>query len=84
MPAAARIEYWRSRYIYFQKHYSRLVSGVLHAGFGLRLLVDWLVSGLLTVLTLGACPRWRQRWLTHTALWRWHLKGCPAEMGLPR
>ena len=82
--AAARIEYWRSRYIYFQKHYGRLVSGVLHAGLGLRLLVDWLVSGLLTVLTLGACPRWRQRWLTHTALWRWHLKGCPAEMGLPR
>ena len=84
MPAAARIEYWRSRYLYFQKYYGPIACSALRAGLCLRLLVDWLVSGLLTVLTLGASARWRQRWITQTALWRWHLKACPVEMGLPR
>ncbi len=84
MPAATRIEYWRSRYAYFQKHRCPLTRGVLRAGLCLRLLADWLASGLLAALAPGGSPRWRQRWLTHTALWRWHLKGCPAEMGLPR
>lgn len=84
MPSAARIEYWRSRYIYFQKHYGRLARGVLHAGLCFRLLMDWLMSGLATGLTLGAATRWRQRWQTQSAIWRWQLSGRPDTMGLPR
>jgi GT2 family glycosyltransferase len=83
-PLAARIEYWRSRYLYFQKHHGRVARGVLQAGLGLRLLVDWLVNGLLTVLTLGRSVRCRERWLICAALWRWHLSGRPDTMGLPR
>jgi len=81
---AARIEYWRSRYLYVQKHYGRLPRGVLRAGLLLRLLVSWLVSGLLTGLTLGRLKHSRERWRICTALWRWHLSGRPDSMGLPR
>jgi GT2 family glycosyltransferase len=56
---AARIEYWRSRYAYFAKHRS-LVCIALRCGLPLRLVVDSAVSGLLTAVTLGQSPRWRE------------------------
>ena len=84
LPAAARVEYWRSRYAYFRKNCGGFTLGMLRVGLCVRLLVDWLVQGLLAAATLGRAPRWRQRWGIATALWRWHLHGCPREMGLPR
>ncbi|HEY5911270.1 MAG TPA: glycosyltransferase family 2 protein [Verrucomicrobiae bacterium] len=83
-PAAARIEYWRSRYAYFEKNHSRSVCGLVRMGLALRLAVDWLASGLLALLTFGRSPRWREKWRTNTALGLWHLRGCPAGAGLPR
>ena len=59
-PAAARIEYWRSRYAYFAKHRSPAVVMVLRCGLLLRLLVDSAVSGALAVLTLGQSRRWKE------------------------
>ena len=82
--AAARIEYWRSRYAYFAKHTSRPVRAVLLCGLLARLLVDSLVSGLLTALTLGQSHRWRERFVVHRALLAWHLQGLSKEAGLPR
>ena len=83
-PLAARIEYWRSRYLYFQKHHGRLSRGMLQAGLCIRLLVNWLMNGLVTVLTLGLSAHCRERWRICTALWRWHLSGRPDTMGIPR
>ena len=82
--AAARIEYWRSRYAYFAKHTSRPVRVVLFCGLLARLLVDSLVSSLLTLLTLGQSRRWREKFAVHRGLLVWHLRGRPASMGLPR
>jgi GT2 family glycosyltransferase len=84
MSVAARIEYWRSRYAYFQKNCGPLARGLLRGGLCARLLADWLASGLLVLATLGSSPRWRQKWRVNNALWLWHLRGCPARMGLPR
>jgi hypothetical protein len=84
MGAAARVEYWRSRYIYFQKHRRPFARGLLRGGLCARLLADWLAGGLLVLATLGCSPRWRQKWRVTNALWLWHLRGCPARMGLPR
>jgi GT2 family glycosyltransferase len=81
---AARIEYWRSRYAYFAKHGSLLTRGILRCGLLSRLLVDSLVSGLLTAVTLGQSRRWNRKFLVHRALLWWHLQGCPLESGLPR
>jgi GT2 family glycosyltransferase len=83
-PAAARIEYWRSRYLYFAKHHGLVSRIVLRVGLLARLFIDTLFSGLTVLLTVGAAARPRSRWQTHSALWRWHLRGCPADMGLPR
>jgi GT2 family glycosyltransferase len=83
-PAAARIEYWRSRYLYFGNHHAVLTRAILRTGLLIRLFIDSLVSGLSVLLTLSKSARSRSRWHTHAALWRWHLRGCPADMGLPR
>ncbi len=83
-PVSVRIEYWRSRYAYFRKNAGPLTCALVRAGLCLRLLLDWLTSGLLVVATAGQSPRWRHRWELTSALWRWHLRNCPVEMGLPR
>jgi GT2 family glycosyltransferase len=82
--AAARIEYWRSRYAYFAKHRSPMVCIVLRCGLLLRLIVDSAVSGFLTALTFGKSRQWREKLAVHRALLLWHLRGCPDGAGLPR
>ncbi|MDE3067836.1 MAG: glycosyltransferase family 2 protein [Verrucomicrobiota bacterium] len=82
--AGARIEYWRSRYVYFAKNHRALTRVILAAGLWLRLLVDLFAAGILTLLTPGRNDRWRSRWRICSALAIWHLRGCPAETGLPR
>jgi len=82
--AAARIEYWRSRYAYFAKHRNPAVRLALRCGLLLRLLVDSAVSGILAAATLGQSRRWREKFAVHRALLLWHLQGCPDGAGLPR
>lgn len=82
--AAARIEYWRSRYIYFAKNYGVLTRLVLFAGLLVRLFVDWMVAMLFVLVTLGKNARWRSRFQICSALADWHLCGCPPEKGLSR
>lgn len=83
-PAPARIEYWRSRYAYFAKNHSAIIGVLLRAGLWVKLLANWVSSGLLMALTFGQSERWRGAWRTNAALLEWHLKGCPKEAGLPR
>ncbi len=80
----ARIEYWRSRYLYFAKNHGLGARLMLATGLAVRLLADWLSSGLMTLITLGKSETWRERLRVHTALLRWHLFGRPQHMGLPR
>jgi GT2 family glycosyltransferase len=82
--AAARIEYWRSRYRYFAKNFGPAPCAALRVGLLLRLFMDWLVALLLTMVTLGKNSRWRSRWRICSALAGWHLCGCPHKTGLPR
>jgi hypothetical protein len=82
--AAARIEYWRSRYAYFAKNQSPLTRSILTAGLMTRLLLDWLAALLLVLVTFGQSGRWRLRCRVCTALVGWHLCGRPAKAGLPR
>jgi GT2 family glycosyltransferase len=82
--AGARIEYWRSRYAYFAKNHGWLTGVVLRVGLLARLGVNWLSSGIVALLTLGTSARWRNKWTVNSALCAWHLRGCPADQGLPR
>lgn len=81
---AARIEYWRSRYAYFVKNHRLPTRLVLAVGLCLRLWFNLLAAGLCTLATLGRNARWQSRWRVCTELIGWHLRGCPAEQGLPR
>jgi GT2 family glycosyltransferase len=83
-PATVRIEYWRSRYEYFRKNCGGLAYGLLRVGLCVKLFLDWLASGVAVAATAGRSARWRERWNLTTALWRWHLRNCPVDMGLPR
>ncbi|MCX6897986.1 MAG: glycosyltransferase family 2 protein [Verrucomicrobia bacterium] len=80
----ARIEYWRSRYLYFAKNYGLGARLLLALGLALRLLVDWLASGLMVVFTFGRSESWSDRLRVYSTLVRWHLRGKPQDMGLPR
>jgi GT2 family glycosyltransferase len=80
----ARIEYWRSRYIYFAKNHRLPTRLILAAGLSLRLLFDSLAAGLCVLATLGQNARWRERWRICFALVRWHLRSCPKKAGLQR
>jgi GT2 family glycosyltransferase len=82
--AGARIEYWRSRYIYFKKHFGIGTRLVLFCGLLIRLLADVLASGFMTLLTLGNSWRWREKFAIYRALLAWHCRGCPKHLGLPR
>jgi hypothetical protein len=82
--AGARIEYWRSRYTYFKKHFGIGTRLVLFCGLLIRLLADVLASGFMTLLTLGNSWRWREKFAIYRALLAWHCRGCPKHLGLPR
>jgi GT2 family glycosyltransferase len=81
---AARIEYWRSRYVYFAKNHRLSVRVALVVGLLLRLFTNWLASGLLVAVTFGRNPRWKDKWQVNSALGLWHLRGLPQGIGLPR
>ncbi|HXE41587.1 MAG TPA: glycosyltransferase family 2 protein, partial [Candidatus Baltobacteraceae bacterium] len=75
----ARIEYWRSRYIFFKKNYCVSTRVILAIGLWLRLLVDCLAAGILTAATFGKNQRWYSRLKICAALVGWHLRGCPPK-----
>ena len=82
----ARVESWRSRYIFFIKN-KRLTT---FASAGLYLLgsavvaMQFLSHTLLNAMALFLLGRLRRRWLMFGYLLVWHLLGCPRSMGLPR
>jgi GT2 family glycosyltransferase len=82
--AAARIEYWRSRYRFFEKNGTPRQVKRLRLGLRTRLSFNWMLNGIATLLTVGAVPSLRRRFAINQALARWHLAGCPDRVGIPR
>lgn len=78
----ARIEYWRSRYLFFRKHKSVVEQAVLMAGLLLKLSVDLILSFLYGVGTLFVNNRVRGKIKLYSTLILWHLRGRPGSWGL--
>lgn len=82
----ARVESWRSRYIFFQKKLKLSAlgaKGLVILGFLLNTF-RFVGYGVLNTLSLFSLKRLRTRWLMFGYLLLWHLRGRPESMGLPR
>lgn len=84
LPSAARIEFYRSRYIFFRKHYGFASALLLKLALTANLLFNALFLGLGVIATLGKVPRVRDRFRVRTDLLKWSLRGWPDSAGLPR
>lgn len=82
--AAARIEFYRSRYLFFRKHYGSVAMWLLRGALTVNLTLNVFTLGLVTALSLGMARSSAARFRQRAALWIWHLKGCPEQEGLPR
>jgi len=82
----ARVESWRSRYLFFKKsmHLTGLGwFGVLSLGI-MQCAYQFVLYGLLNAVTLLSQKRLRRRWEMFAYLLIWHLRGRPLSMGIPR
>ena len=75
----SRIEFYRSRYQFFQKWRSRPYFILVCLVIFLRLLVNWVFTTLANILALGAKKSLRDKWVVYGKLLFWHVKGCPCE-----
>ena len=73
----SRILFYRSRYLYFMKWESGLYFSLASLVIVLRLFVNWVLTGVGVVLTLGTNRGLRDRWKVYKQLIDWHLQGCP-------
>ncbi|UCC66696.1 MAG: glycosyltransferase family 2 protein [Deltaproteobacteria bacterium] len=73
----AKIEFCRSRYLFFAKHRGRVRTTLFKLGLMLRLLGEVLSNALLLWRR-----RYRERWKTSWRLLLWHFNSCPSHEGL--
>jgi GT2 family glycosyltransferase len=82
--AASRIEFYRSRYLFFRKHYGHAAMNALKAVLTANLTLNAVGLGLATAATLGQVRSVAGQFHVRSQLWKWHLNGCPEGWGLPR
>lgn len=82
--SAARIEFYRSRYTFFEKFYGSMSKSFLKTIVMINLGLNVTIYSVMNLVTLGLFERIRERSKVWSALWSWHLKGCPDGYGLPR
>ncbi|MCX7914434.1 MAG: hypothetical protein N2511_07605, partial [Thermodesulfovibrionales bacterium] len=78
----ARIEYWRSRYIFFKKHYGAKILVPLMIGLLLKLALSLILNLLFCFLTAFLYKKAVERSKLYFAILIWHCLGFPPEYGL--
>jgi len=81
-PARAWIEYYRSLYIFFKKHLSRLSYRTLRIIRVMKLFLNWLLTSFALLITLGTSKRSRRKLRIYSHLFLWHMMLCPGKAGL--
>jgi len=84
MELESRIEFYRSRYIFFRKHYGSFSTNVVKIVQVASLTINVAFWGLVAAATCGTISNQARRLEVKFGLWRWHLWGCPEGQGLPR
>ncbi len=80
--AQAKVEYYRSRYLFFEKNRGRFQTGVLAGLLLLKLTLSLLMQTLLCLFTLFQDKRLHQKLAITWKLFAWHLRFCPEGAGL--
>ena len=73
----SRIEFYRSRYQFFRKWRSRPCYIAVCVVILLRLVLDWFLTSVGMLLTLGLRWELRDKRAVYGRLLVWHLRGCP-------
>ena len=81
-PVRARIEFHKSRLIFFEKHYGKLAAFILRLGTVFRLIINFVAQLVMTIFTIGLIKKTRLRTILYAGLIGWYFSGCPAEKGL--
>ena len=74
--ANKKIMFYRSRYYFFKKWYTRSYI-IIYAAVFIRLLANTLLSLAGVLLTLGLNQRTKKRFVIYIQLILWHFRGCP-------
>jgi len=80
--AQAKVEYYRSRYLFFRKTQGAFRTGVLKGILILRLTMGLLMQGLVCLFTLFQNRKARQRLAVTWKVFAWHARFCPEGVGL--
>lgn len=78
----ARIEYWKSRYIFFRNNYFFLCYCALSSGLWLKLALDWGFNLLGAVCTLSLNKRFKNKLKDYSVIILWHVLGRPCDWGI--
>lgn len=78
----AKVEYYRSRYLFFKKNRGDWQWSVLMAGLLVKLGIEFFSMSIACILTGFTIKRWRKKLITYSYLLWWHIQGCPESMGL--
>lgn len=78
----AKVEYYRSRYIFFKKNRGAFQWSILLLGLMLKLIFSFIIWGILNLFTFFSLDRLKRKFRIYAYLLLWHLKGCPGGMGL--
>jgi GT2 family glycosyltransferase len=73
----SRIAFYRSRYQFFRKWRNRPGYIAVCLVILLRLVLDWFLTSVGMLLTLGLVRELRDKWKVYGRLLVWHLRGCP-------
>ena len=78
----AKIEYYRSLYLFFEKHRGDIQSMILKTLLFIRFSMDFIIAVLSCLFTLFMQERSKRRLLIYGRLVYWHFRFCPDGMGL--
>ena len=80
----AKVEYYRSRYIFFKKNRGVFQWAILLGGLMVKLIFSFIIWGILNIVTFFSLDKIKRKFRIYSYLLFWHLRGCPEGMGLKR
>jgi GT2 family glycosyltransferase len=78
----AKVEYYRSRSLFFKKNRGWFHWAILLIGLMIRLWIELVFATFISIFTFFTIRKWRKKLSTYAYLAWWYLRFCPEGMGL--